>query len=119
MKIQYLVVVLVGLIIAYFFVAKSKAQKPPNVIDDDKKKKLKKCNDSFPLTFGSCGPNVKILQKALSKKFLREHPNSKPFSKYGIDGHWGEETEIFRKAMSVSHKISRDSFNKIRKIENV
>jgi hypothetical protein len=66
-------------------------------------------NDSFPLKFGKCGKRVEQFQLYLIKQFGAQ------FSTYGVDGKWGEETEMLAKRYILKNDpftISEDYFNK-------
>jgi hypothetical protein len=66
-------------------------------------------NDSFPLKYGKCGKRIEQFQMYLLKQYGAQ------FSAYGIDGKWGDETEVLANKFITKNapfSISEDYFNK-------
>jgi hypothetical protein len=66
-------------------------------------------NDSFPLKFGKCGKRVEQFQMYLVREYGAK------FSTYGVDGKWGDETELLANKFIIKNApftISEDYFNK-------
>jgi hypothetical protein len=66
-------------------------------------------NDSFPLKLGKCGKRVEQFQLYLIKQYGAK------FSTYGVDGKWGEETQLLAKRYILKNEpfsISEEYFNK-------
>lgn len=67
-------------------------------------------DDSFPLKYGKCGRRVEQFQLYLLKTYGAQ------FSTYGLDGKWGDETEMLAKRYILKNEpfsISEDYFNKL------
>lgn len=65
-------------------------------------------SSGFPLSNGSSGNNVKLLQQALIKKY-----GNGILPKYGADGGWGTETQNALISKGLPTVISESDFNKI------
>jgi len=66
-------------------------------------------DDSFPLKYGKCGKRVEQFQLYLIKNYGAQ------FSTYGVDGKWGDETDMLAKRYILKNEpfsISEDYFNK-------